>query len=187
MVTSHEIKRHLLLGSEAMTNLDSVFKSRDITLPTKVCLVKAMVFPSSHVQMWELDYKESWVLKNWCFWTAVLEKTLESPLDWKEIQPVNPKGNQPWIFTGRTDAETPTLWLPDVKSWLIRKDWCWERLKAEGEGDDRGWDAWMASLTRWTWVWARSRRWWGQGSLACCSPRGQKESDTTWWPNNLAV
>ena len=160
---SHKIKRHLLLGSKAMTNLDSIFRSRDITLPTKVCLVKAMVFPSSHVQTGELDYKESWVLKNWCFWTVVLEKTLESPLDCKEIQPVNPKGNQPWLFTGRTDAETPLLWLPDVKSWLIRKDWCWERLKAGGEGDDRGRDAWMASLTQWTWVWARSGRWWRTG------------------------
>ena len=105
-----------------MTNLDSTLKSRDITLPTKVCLVKAMVFCSSHGWMWELDYKESWVPKNWCFWTVVLEKTLESPLDCKEIKPVNPKGNQPWIFIRRTDDEAPILWLPDAKSWLIRKD-----------------------------------------------------------------
>ena len=92
-----------------MTNLDSILKSRDITLPTKVCLVKAMVFP---VWMWELDYKEGWALKNWCFWTVVLQRTLESPLDSKEIQPIHPKGNQSWIFTGRTDAkaETPILW-----------------------------------------------------------------------------
>ena len=90
---SHEIKRHLLLGRKAMTNLDSILKSRDITLTTKVHLVKAMVFP---VVMYgcELDYKESWAQKNWCFWTVVLEKTLESPLDCKEIQPVHPKGNQ---------------------------------------------------------------------------------------------
>ena len=79
-------------------------------------------FSSSHVWIWELDYKESWVLKNWCFWTVVLEKTLVSPLDCKELQPVHPKGNQSWIFTGRTDAETPILWLPDVKNWLIGKD-----------------------------------------------------------------
>ena len=103
-----------------MTNLDSIFKSRDITLPTKVCLVRAMFFSSSHV--WELDYKESWVPKNWCFWTVVLEKTLESPLDCKKIKPVNPKGNQSWILIGRTDAETPILWLPDAKNWLIGKD-----------------------------------------------------------------
>ena len=113
---SHEIKRHLLLGRKAMTNLDSILKSRDITLPTKVHLVK--YFFSSHVWMWELDYKESWVLKNWCFWTVVLEKTLESPLNCKEIQPVHPKGDQSWIFIGRADAEaeTPILWPPDVKN-----------------------------------------------------------------------
>ena len=121
---SHEIKGHLLLGRKAMTNLDSVLKSRDITLLTKVHIVKAMVFSSSHVWMWELDHKEGWTPKNWCFWTVVLEKTLESPLDCKEIKPVNSKGNQPWIFIGKTDAEVeaPILWSPDMKSWLINKD-----------------------------------------------------------------
>ena len=101
-----------------MTNLDNILKSRDITLPTKVRLVKAMVFSSSHVWMWELDYKENGVPKNGCFWTVVLEKTLESPLDCKAIQPVHPKGNQSWIFIGRTDAEaeTPILWSLDVKN-----------------------------------------------------------------------
>jgi len=98
-----------------MTNLDSILKSRDITLPTKFPLVKVMVFP---VAMWELDYKETWALKNWYFWTVVLEKTLESPLDCKEIKPANPKGNQSWILIGRTDAEAeaPILWPPDVKN-----------------------------------------------------------------------
>ena len=119
---SHEIKRHLLLGRKIMTKLDSILKSRDITLPTKVCLVKATVFP---VVMYgcELD-KESWALKNWCFWTVVLEKTLESPLDSKEIKAVNPKGNQHWIFIGMTDAEAeaPILWPPDSKNWVIWKD-----------------------------------------------------------------
>ena len=107
-----------------MTNLDSIFKSRDITLPTKVCLVKAMIFPVSHVWIWELDYKENWAPKNWCSWTVVLEKTLERPLDCKEIKPVNSKGDQSWIFTGRTDAEAeaPTLWPPDVENWLPRED-----------------------------------------------------------------
>ena len=105
---SHEIKRRLLLGRKLMTNLDSIFKSRDITLPTKVHLDKAIIFSSSHVWMWELDYKESWAPKNWCFWTMVLEKTFESLLDCKEIQPVHPKGNQSWIFIGRTDAEAET-------------------------------------------------------------------------------
>ena len=97
--------------------------------------------------MWELDCEESWVPKNWCFWTVVLEKTPESPLDCKEIQPVHSKGDQPWDFFGRNDtkAETPVLWPPDVKSWLIGKDWSWEGLGAGGEGDDRGWVGWMAS------------------------------------------
>ena len=108
-------------------------------------------FFSSHVWMWDLDdldYNESWALKNWCFWAVVLEKTLESPLDCKEIKPVHPEGNQSWIFIGRTDAETPILWPPDEKNWLNwKRSWCWERLKAGGEGDNRGWDGWMASLT----------------------------------------
>ena len=109
-------------------------------------------FSRSHVWMWQLDYKEGWV-PNWCFRNVVLKKTLESSLDSKEIKPVNPKGNQPWIFTGRTDvkAEAPILWPPDVKSQLTvkKKAWCWERLRA-GEVDDRGWDGCMASPTLWT-------------------------------------
>ena len=107
-----------------MTNLDSILKSRDITLPTKVCLVKAMVFPVVMYGMWELDSEESWVLKNCCFWTVVLQKTPESPLDCKEIQPVHTKGDQSWMFIGRTDSEAETLilWPPDAKSWLIWKD-----------------------------------------------------------------
>ena len=211
-----------------------------------------MVFPVVNVWMYELDYKESWALKTWSFWTSVLEKTLESPLDCKEIQPVHPKGNQSWLVIEKTDAEaeTPILWPPDEKNWLIGKDpdagkdwrqeekgmtkdemvgcnhwldghgfgwtpgvgdgqeglvccgswghkesditeqlnwtlnihwkdwcwssrplatwceelthwkrpWCWERLTVGGEGDDRGWDAWMASLTQWTWVWKNSRK-----------------------------
>ena len=107
-----------------MTNLDSILKSRDITLPTKVCLVKAMVFSSGHVWMWELDCEESRPPKNWCFWTVVLEKTLESPLDCKEIQPVHPKGDQSLVFIERTDAEaeTPIFWPLDAVSWLTGKD-----------------------------------------------------------------
>ena len=121
---SHEIKRCLLRGRKTMTNLESIFKSRDITLSTKVCSSQSLGFSSGHICMWELDYKESWVPKNWCFWTVVLEKTLESPLNSKEIQPVHPKGTQSWIYIGRTDAEpeTPILWPPDVKNWLTGKD-----------------------------------------------------------------
>ena len=121
---SHEIKRHLLLRRKVMTNLDSILKSRDIMLPTKVHPVKAIVFFSSHVWMWVLDYKEIWAPKNWCFWTVVLEKILESPLDCKEIHPVHPEVDQSLVFIGRTDfeAETPILWPPNMKSWCIWKD-----------------------------------------------------------------
>ena len=120
---NHEIKRRLLLGRKIMTNLENMLKGRDITLPTKV-LCQGYGFSSSHVWMWKLDCKESWALKNWCFWTVLLEKTLESPLDCKEIQPVHSEGDQPWDFFGRNDvkAETPILWPPHVKSWRIVKD-----------------------------------------------------------------
>ena len=115
--------------------------------------------------MWELDCEESWAPKNWCFWAVVLEKTLESPLDCKKIQPVHSEGDQPWDFFGRTDAKaaTPILWPLHVKSWLIGKDSCWEGLGAGGKGDDRGWDGWMASLTRWAWVCVNSGSWWWTG------------------------
>ena len=120
---SCEIKRCLLLGRKVMTNLDSTLKSRDITLSTKVHS-QGYGISNSHIWTWELDSKESWVPKNWCFGTVVLEKTLESPLDCKEIQSVHPKGDQPWAFIGRTDveAETPILWPPNANSWLIWKD-----------------------------------------------------------------
>ena len=120
---SHEIKRRLLHGRKVMTNLDSIFKSRDIIFANKGPSSKGYGFSSGHIWMWELDYEESWVPKNWCFWTVVLEKTLESPLDCKEIQPVHPKGDQSWVFIGRTDveAETSILWPLDAKSWLIEK------------------------------------------------------------------
>ena len=117
----------------------------------------------TNVLMLELDHKEDWEPKNECFQTVVLEKTLENPLDSKEIKPVNPKGNLSWIFIGRTDAEAeaPVLWPPILwqRTDSLEKPWCWERLKAGGEGDERGWNGWMASLTQWTWVWASSRSW----------------------------
>ena len=147
---SHEIRRCLLLGKKAMTDLDGVLKSRDITLLRKVLYSQGYGLPSGHVQLWELDYKEDRVLKNWSFWTMVLEKTPESPLDSKETKPVNLKGNQPWILVGRTDAEAETsiLWPPHTKSWLIGKDpdaWKdWgqeEKGKTEDEVD--GWHHWL--------------------------------------------
>ena len=155
---SHEIKRCLLLGRKVMTNLDSIFKSRD-NFANKGPSSQGYGFSSGHVWIWELDCEESWAPKNWCFWTVVLEKTLESSLGCKEIQSVHSKGDLSWVFFGRTvaKAETPILWPPHEKSWLIGNDWCWEGLGAGGEGDDRGWDGWMASPTRWTWVWVNSR------------------------------
>ena len=146
---SNEIKRHLLFGRKAMTNLDSILKSRDITLPTKGPSHQSYDFSNSLVWIWELDYKES-LAQNWCFWTVVLEKTLESPLDCKEILPVHPKGNQSWIFIGRTDAEAETtvLWPPDVMKWFTRKDsdagknWRQEE-KVMTEDQMVGWDHWL--------------------------------------------
>ena len=107
---------------KVMTILDGVLKSRDITLPTKVCIVKAMVFPVVMYQVWELDHKEVWVPRKWCFRTVVLEKTLESPLDSREIKPANPKGNQPWIVIERTIAEAPVFWPLGAKCWFTGKD-----------------------------------------------------------------
>ena len=119
---------------------------------------------NSHGWMWELDHNESWVPKNWCLWTVVSEKTLESPLDSKEIKPVNPKRNQSWIFFGRTDAEavhTFATWCEELTHW--KRSWCWERLKAGGVEDNRGQDGWMASVTQRTRVWASSGGWWWTG------------------------
>ena len=141
-------------------------------------------FFSGRVWMWELDYKESWVPKNWCFWTVMLEKTLESPLDYKEIQPIYPKGNKSWIFIGRTDfeAETPILWPPDAKNWLIGKDagqdWGWEK-KGMTEDELVGWHHQLNGHVFEQAPGAGD----GQGSLVCCIPWGHKESDTTEWLN----
>ena len=113
---------------------------------------------SGHVWMWDLDAQESWAPKNWCFWTVVLEKTVKSPLDSKEIQPVHPKGNQSWEDWGWSwNSNTLATWCKELTHW--ERPWCWKILKA-GEGDDRAWDGWMASLTWWTWVWVNSRSWW---------------------------
>ena len=134
--------------------------------------------------MWELAHKESWVSKNWCFWTVMLERTLERLLDCKAIKPVNPKGNQSWIFIGRTDGETetPILWPPDAKNWLLRKDPDADKdwMKAGGEGNNRGWDIWMVSPTLWTWVWASSRSWWWIGRPGVLQSRGLQRIRHDW-------
>ena len=169
-----------------MTNLDSIFKSRDITLPTKFHLVKAMLFLVVMYGCWELDCEESWLLKNWCFWTVVLEKTLESPLDCKEIQPVHSKGYQPWVFFGRNDAkaETPVLWPPHEKSWLVGKDtdygrdWVQEE-KGMTEDEMAGWHHWLDGR-KFEWTPGVGD---AQGGLACCCSWGHKESDTIEWLN----
>ena len=178
MVTAAiKIKRCLLLGRKVMTNLDSILESRDIV--NKGPSSQGYGFSSSHVWMWELDYKESWVPKNWCFWTVVLEKTLESPLDCKEIQPVYPKGNQSWVFIGRTDfeAETPILWPPDANSWLIWKD----LDSGKDWGQEEKWTTedemvlWNHQLNEHGFGWTPGVGD-GQGGLGCC---GCKRLDTT--------
>ena len=178
---SHEIKKHLLLGRKVMTNLDSILKSRHYFV-NKGPSSQGYGFSSGHVWMWELDCEERWVPKNWCFWTVVLEKTLESPLDCKEIQPVHSEGDQSWVFFGRTgaEAETPILWPPHAKSWLIGKDpdagkdWG-QKEKGTTEDEMVGWHhrlnghgfGWTPGVGD------------GQGGLACCDSWGCKESDTT--------
>ena len=140
---SHEIKRHLLLGRKVVTNLDSIFKKQRHYFVNKGLSSQGYSFSSSHVWMWELDYKESWILKNLCFWTVVLEKTLESPLDCKEIQTAHPKGDQSRVFIWKDwywswNANILATWCEELTH--FKRPWCWERLKAGGEGDNRGWD-----------------------------------------------
>ena len=178
----HETKRCLLLGRKAMKNLDSVFKSRDTSLPTKVHLMKAMVFPVVMCGC-GLDHKEGWALKNWCFQTVVLEKTLESPLDSKQIKTASPKGNQLWIIGLMLKLQY--FGPPDAKSQLNIKD--------PGAGKDCGQEemgAWEDEMVGWHHRFNRHEFGQsagdseGQGSLLCCSPWGHKESDTTEWLNN---
>ena len=175
---SHEIKRHLLLGRKAMSNLDSILKSRDVILRSS----QSYGFSSSHVWMWDLDYKESWTPKNWCFWTVVLEKTLESPLACKEIQSVHSKVNQSWMFIGRTDAEaeTPLLWPLGAKSWLIwkdpdaKKDW---RQEEKGMTEDKvvGWHHRLNGR-----VWVNSGSWWWTGRPVVLQSMGSQRAGHDW-------
>ena len=174
---SCEIKRCLLLGRKAITNLDSILKSRDITLPTKPHIAKSMIFPVA------MNGCESWTIKKaehqrmdafelWCW-----RRLLQSVLDCKEIQPVHPKGNQSRIFIGKTDAEaeTPILWPSDVKNWFTGKDSdTGKDWRHQGEGDNRGWDGWMASRTQWTWVWVGSGSWWWTGKTGVLQSMGSQ-------------
>ena len=176
-------KRHYFANKDPSSQSDGLKKTKQ---------KKGNGFFSSYVWMWELFYKDSWALKNWCFWTVGLEKTLENPLDSKEIKPGNPKGNQSWIFIARTDVEVETLilWLPDeLTPW--KRPWCWERLKAGGEGEDKGWDGWMVSPTQWTLAWVSSRNWWWTGKPGMLQSMGSRRvntmSDSVNWTDKLRI
>ena len=161
-----------------MTNLDSIFKSRDFA--NEGPFSQGYGFSSSHVWTWELDHKESWVLKNWCFWTVVLEKTLESPLTARRSNQSILEISPEYTLGGLLLKLKPILWLPDVKSLLIWKDpEAGKRLKAR-EGDDRGWDGWMASLTQWTWVWVSSGSWWWTGKPSVPQSMGLQRVGHDW-------
>ena len=186
---SHEMKIHFLLGRKALTNLGSLVKRRDITLLTKVHIIRAMVFPVVMYGCWELDHKEGWALKNWYFWTVVLENALESPLDCKDIRPVHPKGNQSWIFTGRTraEAEAPVLWSHDIKDWLIGKDpgaGKDGRQEEKGMTEDEmiGWHHQLMDMSLnklWELVMNKRKR--EPENMAWCSPWDCKKLDRTDW------
>ena len=179
---SHEIKRYLLFGRKAMTNLDNILKSRDINLAKKGPSSQSYSFCSSHVWIWELDYKESWAPKNWCFWTVVLEKTLESSLDCKGIKPVHPKGKsvlnihwKDWCWSW--NSNTLATWCKELTH--LKRPWCWERLKTGGERN-RGWDGWMTSLTQWTWAWGNSGNWWWTGRSGLLQSMGSQRVGDNW-------
>ena len=177
---SHKIKRHLLFGRKAMTDLDSELKKQSHHFANKGPYSQSCRFSSSHVQIWELDYKEDWALKSWCFWIVVLGKTLDSPLDSKEIKPVSLKEIYPEFSIGRTDAEAeaPILWTPDVRSWLTGKDSDagkdWEH-EEEGVTEDEmvGWHHQLNEHEFKQALWDTE----GQGNLVCCRPWGHKESE----------
>ena len=173
---THEIKRHLLLGRKTETSLDSILKSKRHYFAEKGPSSQSYDFYNSHVQMWELDHKEDWALKNWCFWTVMLQKTLRVPWaigrsNQSVLKEINPEYSSEGLmlklklrYFGNLMRRTDTLERP----------WCWEKLKAGGERDDRGWDGWMASLTQWIWGWESPGRWWRTGKPGCCSPWDRK-------------
>ena len=188
---SHEIKRCLLLGRKVMTNLDSIFKSRDVTLPTKVCLVKVMVF-------WGVMYGcESWTTKKaecwridafevWCWRRLLRVSWTERRFNQSILKEINPEYSLEGLML-KLKLNTSATWYEELTHW--KRPWCWERLKAGGEGDNRGWDGWMASLTRWTWVWASSERWWWTRKPSVLRSMGSKiwtwlsDWTTTKFPN----
>ena len=160
-----------------MTNPDSILKSRDYFL-NKGPPSQGYGFSSGHLWMWELDYKESWLLKNWCFWTVVLEKTLESPLVCKEIKPVNVLNVHWKDWCWNWNSNTLAIWCKELTN--LKRPWYWERLKVGGEGDGREGDGWMASLIQWTWVWVNSRNWWWTGSPGLLQSMGFQRVGHDW-------
>ena len=179
---SHEIKRPLLLGRKTMTNPGSIWKSRDITLPTKVHIVKAMVFPVVMYRCESWTIKKAWVPKNWCFWTVVLGRLLRIPwtasIDSSQYQRKSTLNIlwKDWCWSW--SSNTLATWCEELTNW--KRPWCWERLKAGGEGDNGGWDGWMASLTQWIWVWASSRRWWRTGKPGMLQSMGSQGVRHDW-------
>ena len=165
-----------------MTNLDSIFKRRDITLPTKVHLINAMVFPVLIYGCESWTIKKAEHQKNRCFWTVVLEKTLESLLDCKEIQPVHPKVNQSWIpwkdWCWSWNSNTLATWCEELTH--MKRPWCWEWLRVRREGDNREWDCWMASQTQWMWVWVNSQCWWWTGRPGVLQSLGSQRVGHDW-------
>ena len=176
MVVCHEIKRRLLLGRKAMTNLSSILKIRDITLPTKVHIVKIMVFPvvMYGCESWTIKKAEHWridALELW-YWRRLMRVPWTARRSNQSIrEEISPEYS--------AEAETPVLWPPDeLTPW--KRPWCWERLKAEGEGDNRGWDGWMASPIQWTWVWVGSRSWWWTGKPGVLQSIGLQRVGHDW-------
>ena len=180
--SSHEIKRHLFLGRKFMTNLDIILKKQRHYFTNKGLSSQSYGFSSSHMWMWELYHKESWALKNWCFWIVVLEKTLESPLDWRRsnqsiLKEINP--NILWKdWWWSWNSNTLVTWWEELSHW--KRPWCWERLTVGREGDSRGWDGWMTSQTRWTWVWASSWSWWWTGRPGALQSMGSQRVRHNW-------
>ena len=175
---NHEIKRCLLLGRKVMTYQDSILKKQRHYFVNKGTSSQGCGFSSSHVRMWELDYKDS--TEELMLLNCGVGKDSWESLDCKEIQPVHPKGNQSWIFIGKTDAEALVLWPPDSKNWLIGKDPDAGRLKVGGKRDNRGWDGWVASPTWWTWVWVSCRSWWWTGKPGMLQAMGSQRVRHDW-------